>query len=61
VTPGTSLSLQLHHHRAEYWIVVSGAAEVVSGDSQLTLTENEKTHFPVGRKHRLSNPGKVPL
>jgi mannose-1-phosphate guanylyltransferase/mannose-6-phosphate isomerase len=61
VKPGASLSLQLHHHRAEHWIVVSGTAEVVNGDEVLTLTENQGTYIPVGCKHRLSNPGKVPL
>jgi mannose-1-phosphate guanylyltransferase/mannose-6-phosphate isomerase len=61
VKPGASLSLQLHHHRAEHWVVVSGTAEVVNGDQVLTLTENQGTYIPVGQKHRLSNPGKVPL
>ena len=61
VKPGASLSLQLHHHRAEHWIVVRGSAEVVNGDSRMTLTENQSTYIPVGQKHRLSNPGKVPL
>jgi mannose-1-phosphate guanylyltransferase / mannose-6-phosphate isomerase len=61
VKPGASLSLQLHHHRAEHWIVVSGTAEVVNGDQVFTLTENQSTYIPLGQKHRLSNPGKVPL
>jgi mannose-1-phosphate guanylyltransferase / mannose-6-phosphate isomerase len=61
VKPGASLSLQMHHHRAEHWIVVSGTAEVVNGDRTLVLTENESTYIPLGQKHRLSNPGKVPL
>jgi mannose-1-phosphate guanylyltransferase / mannose-6-phosphate isomerase len=61
VKPGASLSLQMHHHRAEHWVVVSGTAEVVNGDQVLTLTENQGTYIPVGCKHRLSNPGKVPL
>jgi mannose-1-phosphate guanylyltransferase/mannose-6-phosphate isomerase len=61
VKPGASLSLQLHRHRAEHWIVVSGTAEVVNGDQVLTLTENQGTYIPVGQKHRLSNPGMVPL
>jgi len=61
VKPGASLSLQLHHHRAEHWIVVSGTAEVVNGDQILTLTENQSTYIPLGQKHRLSNPGKEPL
>lgn len=61
VKPGASLSLQMHHHRAEHWIVVSGTAEVVNGDQVLTLTENQGTYIPLGQKHRLSNPGRVPL
>jgi mannose-1-phosphate guanylyltransferase / mannose-6-phosphate isomerase len=61
VKPGASLSLQMHHHRAEHWIVVSGTAEVVNGDQVLTLTENQGTYIPLGQKHRLSNPGKVAL
>jgi len=61
VKPGASLSLQMHHHRAEHWIVVTGTAEVINGDPVLTLTENQSTYIPVGRKHRLVNPGKVPL
>jgi mannose-1-phosphate guanylyltransferase / mannose-6-phosphate isomerase len=61
VKPGASLSLQMHHHRAEHWIVVTGTAEIVNGDQVLTLTENQSTYIPLGQKHRLSNPGKVPL
>lgn len=61
VKPGASLSLQLHHHRAEHWVVVSGVAEVVNGDQVLTLRENQGTYIPVGQKHRLSNPGREPL
>jgi mannose-1-phosphate guanylyltransferase/mannose-6-phosphate isomerase len=61
VNPGASLSLQMHHHRAEHWIVVSGVAEVVNGDQLLTLSENQGTYIPLGQKHRLSNPGTVPL
>jgi mannose-1-phosphate guanylyltransferase/mannose-6-phosphate isomerase len=61
VKPGARLSLQLHHHRAEHWIVVSGTAEIVNGDQVLTLTENESTYIPLGQKHRLSNPGETPL
>lgn len=61
VNPGESLSLQMHHHRAEHWIVVSGTAEVVRGDDQLLLTENESVYIPIGATHRLSNPGKVVL
>ncbi len=61
VKPGASLSLQMHHHRAEHWIVVSGTAEVTNGDKLIMLTENQSTYIPLGQKHRLANPGKVPL
>jgi mannose-1-phosphate guanylyltransferase/mannose-6-phosphate isomerase len=61
VKPGASLSLQLHYHRAEHWIVVKGTALVQKGDEVLFLSENESTFIPVGIKHRLSNPGKIPL
>ncbi len=61
VNPGASLSLQMHHHRAEHWIVVSGTAEVTNGDNVLILTENQSTFIPLGQTHRLANPGKVPL
>ena len=61
VKPGASLSLQMHHHRAEHWIVVSGTAEVTNGDQVMTLGENQSTYIPLGQKHRLANPGKVPL
>ena len=61
VSPGECLSLQLHHHRAEHWIVVSGTAEVtIEGEKQI-LTENESIFIPLGFKHRLANPGKIPL
>jgi mannose-1-phosphate guanylyltransferase / mannose-6-phosphate isomerase len=61
VKPGASLSLQMHHHRAEHWIVVSGTAEVTNGDQVIMLTENQSTYIPLGQTHRLANPGKVPL
>lgn len=61
VKPGASLSLQMHHHRAEHWIVVTGTAEVTNGDKVLILTENQSTYIPLGEVHRLRNPGKVPL
>jgi mannose-1-phosphate guanylyltransferase/mannose-6-phosphate isomerase len=61
VKPGASLSLQMHHHRAEHWIVVSGTAEVTVGDKVILLTENQSTYIPLGQTHRLANPGKVPL
>ncbi len=61
VKPGQALSLQMHHHRAEHWVVVSGTARVVRGEQTLVLSENESTYIPIGTKHRLENPGKVPL
>jgi mannose-1-phosphate guanylyltransferase/mannose-6-phosphate isomerase len=61
VKPGASLSLQMHHHRAEHWIVVSGTAEVTNGDKVTMLTENQSTYIPLGQTHRLRNPGKMPL
>jgi mannose-1-phosphate guanylyltransferase/mannose-6-phosphate isomerase len=61
VKPGASLSLQMHHHRAEHWIVVTGTAEVTVGDRVILLAENQSTYIPLGEKHRLRNPGKVPL
>jgi mannose-1-phosphate guanylyltransferase/mannose-6-phosphate isomerase len=61
VKPGAKLSLQMHHHRAEHWIVVSGAAQVTCDDRQFLLQENESTYIPLGARHRLENPGKVPL
>lgn len=61
VKPGASLSLQLHHHRAEHWIVVKGTALVQKGDEVTLLSENESTFIPIGTRHRLSNPGKIPL
>lgn len=61
VNPGARLSLQMHHHRAEHWIVVSGTALVTRGDESFLLSENESTYIPLGKKHRLENPGKVPL
>jgi mannose-1-phosphate guanylyltransferase/mannose-6-phosphate isomerase len=61
VKPGAKLSLQMHHHRAEHWIVVSGTAEVRCGDKTVLLTENQSTYIPLGEVHALHNPGKVPL
>lgn len=61
VKPGARLSLQMHHHRAEHWIVVRGTAEITNGDQVMLLSENESTYIPLGHVHRLSNPGKVPL
>lgn len=59
--PGGTLSLQMHHHRAEHWIVVSGTAEVTRGDEVILLSENQSTYIPLGVTHRLRNPGKLPL
>ena len=61
VNPGQRLSLQMHHHRAEHWVVVRGTAEVVNGGETMLLTEDQSTYIPIGAKHRLSNPGKYPL
>jgi mannose-1-phosphate guanylyltransferase/mannose-6-phosphate isomerase len=61
VKPGASLSLQMHHHRAEHWIVVNGTAEVTVGEQVILLSENQSTYIPLGTTHRLRNPGKVPL
>ena len=61
VKPGEKLSLQMHHHRAEHWVVVSGTARVTCGDSVKLLSENESTYIPIGMNHRLENPGKLPL
>ena len=61
VTPGASLSLQMHHHRAEHWIVVTGTALVQKGEAEHVLSENQSIYIPLGEKHRLTNPGKVPL
>jgi mannose-1-phosphate guanylyltransferase/mannose-6-phosphate isomerase-like protein (cupin superfamily) len=61
VHPGATLSLQMHHHRAEHWIVVRGTARVTRGKEVLTLSENESTYIPLGTTHRLENPGKIPL
>tara|TARA_R110002020_G_scaffold266184_7_gene481069 strand:+ start:3820 stop:5310 length:1491 start_codon:yes stop_codon:yes gene_type:complete len=61
VNPGAALSLQMHHHRAEHWIVVSGSARVTCDDRVFLLAENQSTYIPLGSKHRLENPGKVPL
>jgi len=61
VKPGASLSLQMHYHRAEHWVVVKGTAKVELDDQVRLLSENESTFIPVGTRHRLSNPGKIPL
>lgn len=61
VKPGASLSLQMHHHRAEHWVVVRGTAKVVCGEKELLYTEDQSTYIPVGTVHRLENPGVIPL
>ena len=61
VKPGATLSLQLHHHRAEHWVVVTGTARVTRGDEVFTLSENESTYIPIGVRHRIENPGRIPL
>ncbi|MDE1460889.1 mannose-1-phosphate guanylyltransferase/mannose-6-phosphate isomerase [Spartinivicinus poritis] len=61
VKPGASLSLQMHHHRAEHWIVVKGTARVTCGEKEYLVAENESTYIPLGEQHRLENPGKIPL
>jgi mannose-1-phosphate guanylyltransferase / mannose-6-phosphate isomerase len=61
VKPGAKLSLQMHHHRAEHWVVVQGTAKVVRGKEELVLHEDQSTYIPLGTPHRLENPGKIPL
>jgi mannose-1-phosphate guanylyltransferase/mannose-6-phosphate isomerase len=61
VKPGASMSLQLHHHRAEHWIVVSGTARITRGDETFLLEENQSTYIPLGTRHRIENPGKITL
>ena len=61
VDPGHTLSLQMHHHRAEHWIVAQGTAEVTCEDKVFILCEDQSTYIPLGHKHRLANPGKIPL
>ena len=61
VKQGAKLSLQMHHHRAEHWVVVSGTAKITNGENEYLLTENQSTYIPVGIVHSLENPGKIPL
>jgi mannose-1-phosphate guanylyltransferase / mannose-6-phosphate isomerase len=61
VNPGESLSLQKHHHRAEHWVVVKGTAKITRGENELLLTEDQSVYIPLGTKHRLENPGLIPL
>jgi mannose-1-phosphate guanylyltransferase/mannose-6-phosphate isomerase len=61
VKPGGKLSLQMHHHRAEHWVVVQGTAKIRRGDQEIMLSEDQSTYIPIGTAHRLENPGKIPL
>jgi mannose-1-phosphate guanylyltransferase/mannose-6-phosphate isomerase len=61
VNPGAAISLQMHHHRAEHWVVVKGTARVTRGDEVILVSENQSTYIPLGVTHRLENPGKVTL
>ena len=61
VNPGAKLSVQMHHHRAEHWVVVSGSAQVTNGEKTFLLSENQSTYIPIGVVHALENPGKVDL
>lgn len=61
VNPGAALSLQMHHHRAEHWIVVKGTAKVTRGEETFLMSENQSTYISIGQKHRLENPGNIPL
>ena len=61
VKPGAKLSVQMHHHRAEHWVVVTGSAKVTRGEETFLLSENESTYIPIGVVHALENPGKEPL
>jgi mannose-1-phosphate guanylyltransferase/mannose-6-phosphate isomerase len=61
VKPGGKLSLQMHHHRAEHWVVVQGTAKILRGKEEMILTEDQSTYIPLGTAHRLENPGKIPL
>jgi mannose-1-phosphate guanylyltransferase / mannose-6-phosphate isomerase len=61
VKPGGKLSLQMHHHRAEHWVVVQGTAKIRRGDDEIMLSEDKSTYIPIGTAHRLENPGKIPL
>jgi len=61
VRPGGKLSLQMHHHRTQHWVVVQGTAKILLGDQEMILTEDQSTYIPLGTPHRLENPGKIPL
>jgi mannose-1-phosphate guanylyltransferase/mannose-6-phosphate isomerase len=61
IKPGAAISMQMHHHRAEHWIVVAGTARITRGEETFLLEENQSTFIPLGTKHRIENPGKIPL
>jgi mannose-1-phosphate guanylyltransferase/mannose-6-phosphate isomerase len=61
IRPGSALSLQMHHHRAEHWVVVSGTASITRGEETFLLEENQSTYIPIGVRHRIENPGRIPL
>jgi mannose-1-phosphate guanylyltransferase/mannose-6-phosphate isomerase len=61
VNPGAKLSMQMHHHRSEHWVVIAGTARIVNGDQETFLEENQSTYIPKTHRHRLENPGKIPL
>jgi mannose-1-phosphate guanylyltransferase/mannose-6-phosphate isomerase len=61
VNPGAKLSMQMHYHRSEHWVVISGTAKIVNGDQEIFLEENQSTYIPKTHRHRLENPGKIPL
>lgn len=61
VKPGAAFSMQMHHHRTEHWVILSGTGEVTIKDQKFLLTENQSTFIPIGAQHRLENPGKIPL
>ena len=60
-SPGAALSLQLHHHRAEHWVVVSGTARITVDDAESLVSEDQSVYIPLGARHRLENPGRIPL
>ena len=59
--PGASLTMQMHYHRSEHWTVISGTGKIIINDRESIFTENQSTYIPMGIKHKLSNPGKIPL
>jgi len=61
VNPGQKLSMQMHHHRSEHWVVIAGTARIVNGQQEIYLEEDQSTYIPKTHRHRLENPGKIPL